>query len=85
VARLVAGIPARIRRGHPVRLLIRAAVLAGLCLTLLAVFPGSSVAGFAVVVLALVFAVSARQDMAPLSRLVRRIQPAGKRTGVRKE
>jgi hypothetical protein len=62
VARLVAGIPARIRRGHPVRLLIRAAATTGLCLTLLTVFPGSSAAGFAVVVLALVFAVYARQD-----------------------
>ena len=85
VARLVAGIPARIRRGRPVRLLIRAAVLAGLCLTLLAVFPGSSVAGFAVVVLAMVFVVSARADMAPLSRPVRRKEPAGKRTGRGKE
>ena len=64
----MAEIPARIRRGHPLRILLRAAVIAGLCLTLLTVSPGSSIAGFAVVVLAFLFVVYARQDLAPLSR-----------------
>ena len=85
VARLVAGIPARVRRGHPLRLLLRAAVIAGLCLTLLTVFPGSSMAGFAVLVLALWFVVSARQDLAPLSRPVRRKERAGKSAAAGKE
>jgi len=85
VLAMVACIPARIRRGHPLRLLLRAAVIAGLCLTLLTVFAGSLVAGFAVAVLALLFVVSARRDMAPLSRSARRIQPAGKSAGGEKE
>ena len=85
VARLVAEIPARIRRGRPLRILLRAAVIAGLCLTLLTVFPGSSIAGFAVVVLAFLFVVYARQDLAPLSRPVRRKEPAGKSTAGEEE
>jgi hypothetical protein len=79
VVRLAAELPARIRRGHPQRTLARAAATAALCATLLAVFPGSTLAGFAVAVLIVVFVVSAREDMAPLSRPVRRNPPAGKK------
>ena len=55
VRRVLAEFPARIRRGHPGRMAVRATVVTGLCLTLLAVFPGDPLAAFAVVVLALVF------------------------------
>jgi hypothetical protein len=37
----LAQIPARFRRGHPVHLAIRATVIAGLCLTVLTVFPAA--------------------------------------------
>jgi hypothetical protein len=61
----VAEIPYRVRDGHPVRLLIRAAIIAGLCLVVLAVFPGGP-ADFAVLVLALFFVASAyRDDLTP--------------------
>ena len=79
VVHLVAEIPARFRRGHPVHLLIRAAVIAGLCLAVLALFPGRPAAGFSVVVLIGVFVLSAREDMAPPARPVRRLPPAGKK------
>ena len=77
VRRVLAEFPARIRRGHPGRMAVRATVVTGLCLTLLAVFPGDPLAAFAVVVLALVFLVYARQDLAPLSRPVTRRPPPG--------
>jgi hypothetical protein len=62
-----------------VRLLIRAAVIAGLCLVTLALFPGRPAAGFAVYALIGVFVLSAREDMAPPARPVRRISPAAKK------
>ena len=72
---LAAEIPARLRRGHPWHLAIRAAVTAGLCLTILALFPGRPAAGFSVAVLTGVFVLSARQDIAPPARPARRITP----------
>ena len=76
----VAGIPARFRRGHPWHLLIRAAVIAGLCLTVLTLFPARPWTGFAVAVLIVFFALTAaREDMAPPARPVRRLPPAGKK------
>ena len=77
VARVVAEIPSRFRRGHPWRLAIRAAVTAGLCLAALAIWPRGPVEGISLYLLIGLFAVSAREDMAPLSRPVRRNPPAG--------
>jgi hypothetical protein len=71
VLRMLAQIPARICRGHLLRLLIRAAVIAGLCLAVLALVPGRVAAHFGVVVLIVLFVVYARADMSP--------RPAGKR------
>jgi len=79
VLHLLAEIPARFRRGHPQRLALRAAVIAGLCLTILAVFPRQPAAGYGVLILAIAFALSAREDMAPPARPVRRVSPAGKK------
>jgi hypothetical protein len=76
---MIAQIPARFRQGHPVRLLIRAAIIAGLCLTLLTVFPGRSWPGFGVAALICTFVVSARDDMAPPDRPVRRLPPPAKK------
>ncbi len=78
VLRLLAEIPARFRHGHPVRLAIRAAVIAGLCLAVLTFFPRWAFPHAAVAVLILLFLLYARQDLAPLSRPVRRLPPAGK-------
>jgi hypothetical protein len=74
----LAEIPARFRRGHHWHLLIRAAVIAGLCVTLLTLFPGRFAAGYGVAVLIMFFVVSVREDMAPPSRPVRRLPPPGK-------
>jgi hypothetical protein len=76
VLHLAAEIPARFRRGHPWHLLIRAAVIAGLCLAVLAVFPGRPAARFGVAALTVVFVLSARADIAPPARPARRISPA---------
>jgi hypothetical protein len=78
VLRLVAEIPARFRRGHPVRLAIQAAVITGLCLALLDLFPGQTAADWGVVALIWVFVLLAWDDMAPPARPVRRYPPAGK-------
>ena len=78
VLHAVAEIPARFRRGHPVHLAIRAAVIAGLCLAVLALFPRQAAADYDVLVLAGVFVLSAREDMAPPARPVRRNSPPGK-------
>jgi hypothetical protein len=75
---LAAEIPARFRRGHPWHLLIRAAVIAGLCLAVLALFPGRPAARFGVAALTGVFVLSARQDIAPAARPARRISPPRK-------
>jgi hypothetical protein len=76
----LAQIPARFRRGHPVRLAIRAAVIAGLCLTVLTVFPGRPWTGFSVAALTGYLVLSAaREDIASPDRPVRRSPPPGKR------
>ena len=77
VLHLLAEIPARFRRGHPCRLLIRAAVIAGLCAALLTLFPGRPAANYFAVGLIVMFPLSAWEDMAPPARPVRR-RPAGK-------
>ena len=75
VLRLLAEVPARIRRGHPVRLLIRAAVIAGLCLAVLAFAPRWAYPHFDVAVLIGFFVLSGREDLAPPSRPVMRQDP----------
>jgi hypothetical protein len=65
VLRMLAEIPVRIRHGHPVRLAIRAAVIAALCVTVLAVFPSWAFPDFTVVALIGVFFMSGREDLAP--------------------
>jgi hypothetical protein len=64
VARMIAEIPARIRRGHPGRTLIVGVLLAGLALAVLTVFPALSRLGVAAAAAAL-FVMSGREDMAP--------------------
>jgi hypothetical protein len=72
---LAAQIPARLRRGRPWHLAIRAAVTAGLCLAIVTLFPGRPAATFSVAVVTVAFAVTARNDIAPPTRPARRISP----------
>jgi hypothetical protein len=65
VLAMVAAVPGRIRRGHPVRLLLRAAATAGLCAAVLTIFPRSTVTGCAAAALIGVLVVYARHDLAP--------------------
>jgi hypothetical protein len=58
-----AAVPDRIRRGHPVRLLLRAAATAALCAAGLTVLP--AVAAYAAAALAGVLLLHARHDLAP--------------------
>ncbi len=58
-------VPARIWRGRPLRMLIRAAVAAALSLLVLHMIPGSPAAPADVVGLALWFVLTARSDLAP--------------------
>ena len=58
-------LPARIRRGRPLRLLIRAAVTAGLCLAVLALIPGQPAAPADVGGLIVWFVLTGRRDLAP--------------------
>ena len=58
-------LPARIRHGRPVRLLVRAAVAALLCRAVLALIPGQPAAQALVAALITWFAVTARSDLAP--------------------
>jgi hypothetical protein len=58
-------IPSRVRRGRPLRLLLRAALAAGLSLSVLALLPGQPAAPAGVVVLITWFALTARRDLAP--------------------
>jgi len=58
-------LPARIRHGRPLRLLIRAVVAALLCLAVLALIPGQPAAPALVAALITWFAVTARSDLAP--------------------
>jgi hypothetical protein len=61
----LAWIPSRIRRGRPLRLLIRAALAAGLSLTVLALIPGQPAAPADVAILITWFALTGRKDLAP--------------------
>jgi curved DNA-binding protein CbpA len=58
-------LPARIRRGRPVRLLIRAAVAAALSLAVLQLIPGSPAAAADITGLVLWFLLTGRSDLAP--------------------
>jgi hypothetical protein len=58
-------LPARIRRGRPVRLLVRGVVAALACLGVLALIPGQPAAPPLVAALITWFAVTGRSDLAP--------------------
>ena len=58
-------LPSRIRRGRPLRLLVRAALAAGMSLAVLALIPGQPAAPADVAVLITWFALSGRKDLAP--------------------
>jgi hypothetical protein len=58
-------LPARIGRGRPLRLLIRAAVAVVLCLTVLALIPGQPAAPPLVAALITWFVLTGRSDLAP--------------------
>ena len=58
-------LPARIRRGRPVRLLVRAAVAAALSLVVLQLIPGNPAAPADVTGLVLWFLLTGRSDLAP--------------------
>ena len=60
-----AQVPARIRRGRPLRLLIRAALAAGLSLGVLALIPGQPAAPADVGLLITWFVLTGRRDLAP--------------------
>jgi hypothetical protein len=79
VLHLLAEIPVRFRRGHPVHLAIRAAVIAGLCLAVLGLFPRWPGTGLIVLALTGFLVVTAHEDMAPPARPVRRLPPPGKK------
>jgi hypothetical protein len=65
VAAMAVQLPARIRHGHPRRLLARAAATAGLAAAILAVFPGRIPGSYLIAVLTVVLVMSGRQDLAP--------------------
>jgi len=58
-------LPARIRRGRPIRLLVRAAVAAALSLVVLRLIPGTPAAPADVTGLVLWFLLTGRSDLAP--------------------
>ena len=58
-------LPPRICRGRPLRLLIRAALAAGLSLAVLALIPGEPAAPADVAVLVIWFVLTGRKDLAP--------------------
>ncbi len=58
-------VPARIRRGRPLRLLIRAAVAAGVSLVLLHLIPGTAAAAADVFGSIWWFVLTGRRDLAP--------------------
>jgi hypothetical protein len=58
-------LPSRIRRGRPLRLLLRAALAAGLALTVLALIPGQPSAPADVAIVIIWFALTGRKDLAP--------------------
>jgi hypothetical protein len=65
---VLAQIPARIIHGRPLRMLLRAAVAAGLSLAVLALIPGTPSAAADVALLITGFVVTARSDLAPPPR-----------------
>jgi hypothetical protein len=58
-------LPSRIRRGRPLRLLLRAALAAGLALTVLVLIPGQPSAPADVAIVIIWFALTGRKDLAP--------------------
>jgi hypothetical protein len=58
-------VPARIRRGRPLRLLVRAAVAAGVSLAVLHLIPGTAAAAADVFGLIWWFVLTGRKDLAP--------------------
>jgi DnaJ domain len=64
----LAQIPSRIVHGRPLRMLLRAAVAAGLCLGVLALIPGMPAEPAVMAMLIGWFVVTARSDMAPPPR-----------------
>jgi len=60
-----AQVPARIRRGRPLRLLVRAAIAAGVSLVVLHLIPGTAAAAADVFGLIWWFALTGRKDLAP--------------------
>jgi hypothetical protein len=61
----LAWLPARIARGRPGRLLVRAAIASGLSLAVLALIPGRPAAPADIAGLILWFALTGRKDLAP--------------------
>ena len=57
--------PARIRRGRPRRLLLRAAIAAALSLVVLQLIPGTAAAPADIAGLIVWFVLTARRDLAP--------------------
>ena len=70
---MAADVPGRIRRGHPVRLLLRAAAAAGLCAAALTVLPAIALnAAYAAVAIAGLLILHAGRDLAPARLLTAR-------------
>jgi len=70
---MVTAVPGRIRRGHPVRLLLRAAAAAGLCAAALTILPAITIdAAYAAAALAGLLIVHAGDDLAPARLLTAR-------------
>ena len=61
----LARVPARVRRGRPLRLAIRAAVAAALSLAVLALIPGTAAAPADITGLVTWFVLTGRKDLAP--------------------
>ena len=61
----LAQVPARVRRGRPLRLAIRAAVAAALSLAVLALIPGTAAAPADITGLVTWFVLTGRKDLAP--------------------
>ena len=61
----LAQLPARVRCGRPLRLLIRGLIAAGLCLAVLHLIPGTAAAPADVGAAVLWFALTGRRDLAP--------------------
>ena len=61
----LASVPSRVRRGRPLRLLIRAALAAGLSLAVLALIPGQPAAPADIAIVITWFVLTGRKDLAP--------------------